>query len=308
MTFHHLLPLLGGIVLAGIGGEMFVRGLVGIARCSRISPGIIGATVAAFATSSPELSVAISAASDGHPEISLGDVLGSNVANVALIMALGLVISPIQCTRDSIKRDFPVTLFVPVVIGLFAIDGRLGRAEAVLLLLLFVAWLRAVIRDARHQRASTAAFSERNPVLLSAGASLGGLVCLFAGGRFIVLGAEGLAIAFGIPDFIIGATVVAVGTSVPELAAVVISQVRGQKELSLGVILGSNIFNGLFIVPVAGIICPISTVQSGVLLSLSIGLATVAMVYPPHNGIISRLRGGLLLLIYVAYVVLVFQR
>ena len=308
MTWNNLFALIGGVLLAGMGGELFVRGLVGIARWLRVSPGIIGATVAAFATSSPELSVAITSASDGHPEISLGDVLGSNVVNVALILALALIISPIECARDSIKRDFPGALLVPVIIGLFALDGRIGRIDGAVLLVLFAVWISAVTFEARRQRDATGEVLGRRPALLAAGSCLGGLLCLFAGGRLIVIGAEGVARAFGIPEFIIGATVVAVGTSVPELATVIISQIRGHKEVGLGVILGSNIFNGLFVIPVAASICPIATAGRGVVISLLVGLVSVAMTYPPRGGLIGRRRGLVLLGVYLAYVTAVLQR
>lgn len=112
-----------GVVCAGIGGELFVRGAVGVAHWARVSPGIIGATVAAFATSSPELSVSINAAIAGQPQIALGDALGSNVVNVALILALALVISGIQSPRDSVKRDFPVALLIPISTGVLLLDG-----------------------------------------------------------------------------------------------------------------------------------------------------------------------------------------
>lgn len=308
MNWNHLFALVGGVLLAGIGGELFVRGLVGIARWLRVSPGIIGATVAAFATSSPELSVAISSASDGRPEISLGDVLGSNVVNVALILGLAIIISPIQCARESIRRDFPSALLVPVIIGVLALRGRLDRIDGVLLLALFGGWMFLAIREARRQRDATGEVLGRRPALLAAASSLGGLLCLFAGGRLIVIGAEGVAKAFGIPEFIIGATVVAVGTSVPELATVVISQLRGHKEVGLGVILGSNIFNGLFVIPVAALICPISTAGRGVVLSLLVGLITVSLTYPPQSGLLGRRRGMLLLGLYLAYVIAVFER
>ena len=308
MNWNHAFALVGGVLLAGLGGELFVRGLVGVARWLRVSPGIIGATVAAFATSSPELTVAISSALDGHPEISLGDALGSNVANVALILAFALVISPIQCARDSIKRDFPVALLLPVMIALLALNGALGRLDGGLLVALFAGWMFVTIREARRQRDVTAEVLGQRPALLAAGSSLAGFLCLFAGGRLIVIGAEGVARAFGIPEFVIGATVVAVGTSVPELATVVISQMRGHKEVGLAVILGSNIFNGLFIIPVAALICPISTAGNGVAISLLVGLVTVAITYPPRSGFIGRRRGLLSLGLYLAYVVVVLQR
>ena len=137
--------LLLGIVCAGVGGEFFVRGAVGIARWARVSPGIIGATVAAFATSSPELSVAVSSALAGRPQIALGDCLGSNVVNVALILALALVISGIQSPRDSLKRDFPVALLAPLVTILLIIDGELSRFDGCLMLGLFLVWMVAMV-------------------------------------------------------------------------------------------------------------------------------------------------------------------
>ncbi len=145
------LALLLGLVCAGLGGELFVSGTVGLARAARISPGIIAATVAAFATSSPELTVAITSAWNGTPEISLGDVLGSNVVNIALILASALLIAPIAVPRGSIRRDFPVALLVPVLLGVFLIDGQLSRIEGAMLLVGFLAWLIAVSHEARRR-------------------------------------------------------------------------------------------------------------------------------------------------------------
>lgn len=305
MIRNDALALLGGVLLAGIGGELFVRGLVGVARWLRVPPGIIGATLAAFATSSPELAVAISSASDGHPEISLGDALGSNVVNIALILALGLLLRPVQCERSTIRREFPAALLVPIVIGIMGLDHVLGRLDAAVLVTLFAAWLVAVIREARGRRDPTAEVIGRRIAVLAAGSCLGGLLALFAGGRLIVVGAEGMARAWGLPEFVIGATVVAAGTSVPELATVVISQLRGHQEVGLGVVLGSNIFNGLFIVAVAAGIHPIATTAPEVTTALFAGLATVAMTFPPPDGRVGRGRGALLLAAYVAYVLVV---
>jgi cation:H+ antiporter len=128
-TMNDYVALILGVACAGIGGELFVRGAVGLAHWARISPGIIGATVAAFATSSPELSVSINAALAGKSQIALGDALGSNVVNVALILALALVISGIQIPRDTIKRDFPVALLIPIITGLLFLDGELSRID-----------------------------------------------------------------------------------------------------------------------------------------------------------------------------------
>lgn len=302
------LALAGGVLLAGIGGELFLRGLVGSARWLRVSPGIIGATVAAFATSSPELAVAISAAAAGRPELSLGDVLGSNVVNVAFILGLALVIARSACPRDSLRRDFSSALLVPVVLGILAIDGRLSRVDGVALVGLFAVWMTAVVREARKQRSATKQVPGQRPALLVLAASVGGLACLFAGGRLIVVGAKGIALQFGIPEFVIGATVVAVGTSVPELATTVIAQIRGHHEIGLGTILGSNIFNCLFIIGLAAVICPISTAGHQVTISLATGFLTVAMTFPTRADFIGRSRGALLLAVYAAYVVTMLQK
>ena len=301
------LALLIGIACAGAGGELFVRGTVGMAAAFRISPGIIAATVAAFATSSPELTVSINSALAGTPRIALGDALGSNVVNVALILAAAVLIAPITATHDTIKRDFPVALTVPVILAVLLLDGVLSRLDGALLLGLFVAWLIAVIREARRQRsAAVAVLGEHKPTrAVIHGAT--GLALLIMAGRLIVAGATGVAQAHGIDAFVIGATVVAVGTSVPELATAIISRIRGHEEVGLGTVLGSNIFNGLFIVGVASSIAPIAITPQEVAPALVLGLAAVALTYPRRSGTIERWRGAILFGVYAAYLVAVLQ-
>jgi cation:H+ antiporter len=233
-----------GIICAGIGGELFVRGSVGLARWMRIPAGIIGATVAAFATSSPELAVAISAGLAGDPQLALGDSLGSNVVNVALILGTALAISAIQTPRSSLKRDFPVALLVPIVTALMFLDGVLSRIDGGLLLLGFAAWPSATIIEARRQRDATAEVLAAVNKWSTVGTCILGLLLLIAAGKLIVTGAGSIAAAYGISQFVIGATIVAVGTSVPELATAVIAKLKGHDEVGLGTILGSNIFNG----------------------------------------------------------------
>lgn len=291
--------LLSGIMCAGIGGELFIRGTVGLAHWLRIAPGIIAAVVAAFATSSPELSVSVSAALAGNPQIALGDALGSNIVNVALILALVLVISGIQCPPDSIKRDFPVAVLLPIGTGLLVLDGVLSRVDGVVMLALFLAWLAFTAVAAQQQRNATDEVlgEQRHGRILFSCAT--GLALLVLAGRLIVGGAKGIALSLGMDYFTVGVTVVAIGTSTPELATAVIAKLRGHDEVGLGTILGSNIFNGLFIVPVAAILHPIAVVaRQEVLLSLAFGFIAVLLVYPPRSGLIRRSRGVLLLLLY----------
>lgn len=296
-----------GVVCAGVGGEFFVRGAVGLAHWARVSPGIIGATVAAFATSSPELSVAINAALAGEPQISLGDALGSNVVNVALILALALVISGIQSPRHSVKRDFPAALAVPVFTGVLFLDGVLSRYDGFLMMGLFFAWLAATVIEARRQRSAAESVLGEHRGGLAVLACVAGLALLVAAGNLIVAGARGIAIAFGIDEFVIGATIVAVGTSVPELATTVVAKLRGHDEVGLGTILGSNIFNGLFIVAVAAVIYPITVSWREVAVALVFGLMAVVFTYPGRTGFIERRRGFLLLAFYAGYLATILQ-
>jgi len=301
------LTLALGVLSAGIGGELFVRGTVSLATWARVAPGIVGATVAAFATSSPELSVSITSALAGTPQIALGDALGSNVVNIALILALALLISGIQSSRDSIRRDFPVAFLIPVLTVALAADGELSRLDGVLMLSIFLAWMIATVIEARRQRSAAEELLGAHrlaPALLSAAIGLGFLV---GAGLLIVDGARAIAVSFGLSEFIIGATIVAVGTSVPELATALISKLRGHDEVGLGTVLGSNIFNGLFIVAVAALIHPIVFDASSVRVALAFGLVAVMLTLPGKSGYIGRGRGVLLLALYVAYVVAVIR-
>ena len=281
---------------------------MGLAYWLRVSPGIIGATIAAFATSSPELAVSISAAIAGTPQIALGDALGSNVVNVALILALALSISGMQSPHDSAKRDFPVAVLVPVITGVLFLDGTLSRIDGLLLLGMFLAWLSAVIIEARKQRSAAEEVLGEQRGWLTILLCIIGLAFLVAAGRLIVAGAKGIAISLGLDEFIIGATIIAVGTSTPELATTVIAKLRGHDEVGLGTILGSNIFNGLLIVAVAAVICPISVDWREVAVALIFGVLAVVCTFPTRRGFIERRRGALLLVLYVVYLSTILQR
>lgn len=304
---NYLLLLLG-VIAAGGGGELFVRGAVGIAHWARIPAGIIGATVAAFATSSPECAVAVSAALAGTPEISLGDALGSNIVNVAFILGLVLLLADLRSPRDSLKRDFPVAMLAPCLLAVLAFDGVLSRMDGVMLLGVFVTWLIATILEAQRQRSAAERVLGEQKAGRALGACLGGLVLLIVSGRLIVTGAIGVAHAFGLGEFVIGATVVAVGTSMPELATAVIARLRGHDEIGLGTVLGSNIFNGLWIVAVTAIITPIMVSWQTVGIALGFGVMTVAFLFPGRDGLLTRKRGALLLSLYGVYVGTILTR
>jgi cation:H+ antiporter len=293
-----------GIVCSGIGGDLFVRGIVGLSRWMRVSAGIIGATVAAFGTSAPELSVGIMAGLAGTPQVSLGDVLGSNIINVALVLGITLVIGGLHSSRAKVKRDFVFALCAPVVLALLSLDGVLSGVDGYILWILFMAWMVATVLDVRKQRSATGKVLGKRHGGLSLAFSGLGLALLIAAGRLIILGAKGIAAALGVGGFIVGALIVAVGTSVPELATAVISKVKGYEEVGLSTVLGSNIFNGLFIIPTVVVIHPIPVPWPGAALAIGFGMAAVAMILPTNKGMIDRWRGAVLLALYLLYLAL----
>jgi cation:H+ antiporter len=198
-------------------------------------------------------------------------------------------------------------MLVPVLIGTLLADGQLSRLDGLLLVAIFVVWLFAIIRAARQERSSASeVLGEARPGL-AALEGLVGLGLLIAAGKLIVFGATGIATSFGLSEFVIGATIVAVGTSIPELATAIISRLRGHDEVGLGTILGSNIFNGLWIVGVAATITPIVVPLNVAAPALLLGGIAVALTFPGRSGVIDRWRGGMLLAVYVAYIVVTFQ-
>jgi cation:H+ antiporter len=222
-------------------------------------------------------------------------------------LALALLITPIAASFATLRRDFGVALLTPLVIALLAFDGRLSRIDGLLLLAIFGGWLALVVQEARTHRTAAPALVEEQargkPLLLT----IIGLLFLIAAGRFIVTGAKGIAVAHGIDPFIIGATIVAVATGTPELAMTLIALLRKQDHLGLGNILGSNIFNGLFVVALAAIISPITIPWDEVAIGLLWGVVTTLIIIPFYGAVIGRQRGLLLLLLYLLYVILLLQ-
>jgi cation:H+ antiporter len=291
-----------GCICAGIGGELFVDGLVSLADRSRIPRGVVAATIGAFATSAPELIVGITAASQGVPEIALGDATGSNVVNIALVLAIPLAVFGLTAPRDSVFRDVPFALALYPIIVLAGLDGRLSQDEAVMLLAVFATWFLWVMVFALRNRSNAPPPENGRSGALLALAGIVGLFMLFLAGQFIVAGATGLAASAGLPPFVIAATVVALGTSVPELATVIIAVARRHHEVGLQTILGSNIFNTLLIVPIAALIHPLAIDLNAASIVLAAGFVATLFVVPVGSLRLGRWRGSALLLLYVSFI------
>ena len=269
--------ILGAVLLAAGGGEAFLKSILGAAHHWRVPRAVVASTVAAFATSSPELTVSTVAAIAGQPEIGLGDALGSNVVNIALIFGLALLYGSVQTTRQDFGRDYYLALAVPVLTLVLILDGKVERFEAFLLLGFFLIWLWWTVRLALWQRKE----EPDTPVELSGGKCLllgvAGLAALIAAGRLFVIGATGIAATFAVDSYVIGVVLVAVGTSLPELVTVILSRLRGHDEVGVGTLIGSNLFNGLAIVGVAGTISPISAPLFEVGLTLGCGIVALLL-------------------------------
>lgn len=295
--------ILGAVLLAAAGGEAFLKSILGAALHLRVPKMVVATTLAAFATSSPELTVSSVAALAEQPEIGLGDALGSNVVNIALIFGLALLFGAIQTSRQDFGRDYYLALAIPVLTLLLVLDGHIARWEALLLLAAFLVWLAWAVRSALRQRDVAVAIEAG---ALSGGKSLIlgvlGLAALIAAGRLFVSGATGIAAAFSVDTYVIGVLLVAIGTSLPELVTVILSRLRGHDDVGVGTLIGSNLFNGLAIVGVAGTIHPISVPLAEVALTLACGIFALLLLLPNRAGLIVRGRGYFLLTFYAGFV------
>lgn len=297
-----LAAVLGAVALAAVGGEAFLKGVLGIAGWLRMPKLLVATTLAAFATSSPEFTVSSVAALSGKPEIGLGDALGSNVVNIALIFGLALLFGPIRAERQQMGRDFGLALATPALTWVMLSDGQLSRYEGGFLITVFVVWMVLSIRSATAQRQPATAGETQAALAMTIVYSVGGLLALVAAGRLFVTGAGNIAAALGLDPYIIGATVVAIGTSLPELVTVLLARWRGHDDIGIGTLLGSNLFNGLAIVGVAAALHPIQADMAEVTAAILFGIAAVLLTIPNRHCLITRGRGFILLACYAGFV------
>ena len=279
-----------GIGLAGLGGELFVRGVVSLAAWWRVPAGIVGATVAALATSSPELSVAISSSLRGQPGIALGQALGSNVVNIALVLGIALVFAAIRVGRGTVIRDYPAAVAAPVLVGLLAIDGSLGRIDGLVLIVVFAAWLIQTTVAARRVRDATESVLMEHSRTTVIASLVAGLLLLIGAGWLVVDGAVGVSRGLGWDGFVVGAVLVALGTSTPELATMIAARRRRHDEVAVGTILGSNIVNTLLVVGAAAVIMPISVNGFETDVGIVSSALLVLLIIPFRGGLLARWR------------------
>ena len=301
-----ILFLIGGLVLLGLGGEGIVHGSVMIAERLKLSTLLISTVVVGFGTSMPEMMVSVQAALSGSPDISLGNVVGSNICNTVLVLGIAAVIFPIACNSSHIRRD----VFVGVVAALFltglSFTGVINRFAGIAMVSILIAYLSYCIwSEKRKAKLSEQEFHEvEHKLLVAVPIALVSIVCLVGGAKLLVLGATSLAHTFGISEAIIGLTVVAFGTSLPELATAFSAARKKHSDVVIGNILGSNLFNIFAILGVTSIVKPIKFIGQIATQDVWIMLATATLLIPMvlTRGKIGRGEGALLLAIYVGYI------
>jgi cation:H+ antiporter len=314
MTFVYLIA---GLVLLVAGAEVLVRGAAKLAAQFGISPLVIGLTVVAFGTSAPETAVSVQAALNGSGDIAIGNVLGSNIANVLLILGMTALVAPLIVSRQLIRLDVPLMIGASLITYALAWDGSLSRLDGALLFTAVVSYTLFLIISSRRESAAAAAddeftkeFGLNEPAkphasLINAGLVIVGLVLLVAGSNFLVEGAVILARALGLSELVIGLTVIAIGTSLPELATSIMAAIRGERDIAVGNIVGSNIFNLLCVLGLASLVSPqaISVAASALAFDFPVMIAVAFACLPIFFAgyTINRWEGLLFLAYYAAY-------
>lgn len=302
------LLLLAGLVVLIAGGEGLVRGATSLALKFKISPLVVGLTIVSFGTSAPELLISLTSALKGSPDLAMGNVVGSNICNIALILGLTSIISPMRVSKDSRLIDWPVCMGASLLLYFFVLNGILTWIEGSIFVFLLVAYNVFLIRKSRIESRQLEGYvAEKHSVksyIKDMGFIIVGVVGLYFGAEWFVEGAKNIATLMGISERVIGLTIVALGTSLPELVTSVVAAFRKQMDMALGNIIGSNVFNILSILGITSIIIPIQVSPEIIRVDMIWMLIITAMLFPMMVIFrkITRAEGFILLGTYVAYV------
>lgn len=307
-----ILSIVVGLGLLGVGAEVLVRGGAGAARALEVSPLLVGLVLVGFGTSTPELVTSVGAALAGSPGIALGNVVGSNIANILLILGLAATLTPLAASREAFRRDGSALLASAALVAALCWRGSVGRGWGVALLALLAVYVVLTYRHERrvedagatlHRREAQLVQTVPQPlwrVLLLVALGLG---MLMLGARLLVDGAVDLAAAFAISETLVGLTVVAVGTSLPELATSTVAALRSQTDVALGNIVGSNLFNSLGILGAAAVVQPLAVPRAIATLDawVMLGVTAALLLFLVTGLRLERWEGGALLIGYAGY-------
>ena len=299
------------------GADSFVDGASSVAKKLRIPAFVIGLTIVAFGTSAPELAVSISAALKGSNDIAIGNVVGSNIFNTLVVLGVSAAITPIAVEKGMIKRDYPLSIFAAVLLGILAMDTiffkadtmSLGRVDGIILLIAFVGFMIMTVKSGMDGRSDEEETSEVMPPIKAILFIAIGLTAIVWGGDLSVEGAKEIARFFGLSEAIIGLTIVAVGTSLPELVTSIIAAKKGESDIAVGNVIGSNIFNIFLILGMSSAILPMN-VSGTYLYDLGMLIGVMVLTYLPimKTKKVSRTMGIIMTLVYIIYTVYLILR
>lgn len=302
-----------GFAILVWGSDRFITGAAAIARNLGVSPLLIGLTIVGFGTSAPEVLVSATAALQGNPGLAIGNALGSNIANIALILGITALVAPLTVQSNTLKREYPILLAVCLLTLLLMLDGSLDRMDGIILILTLLLVLYGMIRigiTSRSNDPMNVDYDAEIPQDMSTGQAVVwfilGLALLLLSSRMLVWGAVNIAHTFGVSDLIIGLTIVALGTSLPELAAGVTSALKNEHDIAIGNIIGSNMYNLLAVLPMPGLIVPgsfspeIMSRDMPVMIGLTLLMFMMSYGFR-RNGRINRFEGLLLLIAFIGY-------
>jgi cation:H+ antiporter len=313
-----LLLFVSGLVALVVGAELLVRGASKLALSFGISPLVVGLTVVSFGTSAPEVAVSVGAALDGNTDIALGNVVGSNIFNVLFILGVSALITPLVVNIQLVRQEVPIMIGASLLLLVLSLDGRLGTFDAALLFGLLLAYTIFLVRQSRRETqaardefaaevkpAADGAWDARSPVQLAL--IVVGLGLLVLGSDWLVSSAVSIAKSLGVSDVVIGLTIVAAGTSMPEVATSVMAAIKGERDIAVGNVVGSNTFNILGCLGLSGLAAgadglavPAAVLNFDVWVMLAVALACLPVFVTGRE--IARWEGGVFLLYYVAYV------
>lgn len=305
-----------GLVVLTAGAELLVRSASKLATAAGISPLVVGLTVVAFGTSAPELVVSIRSTLAGQPDLALGNVVGSNILNVLLILGISALIVPLQVSQQLIRFDVPLMVAVSILVMVFAYDGRIGRIDGLLLVTGLVSYLLWTVIKGRSDASAVALADEGASGIEKTGSTAGGILLnivllvvglflLLLGARWFIDSAVAIAQALGVPELVIGLTIVAVGTSLPEVATSVMAAIRGERDIAVGNVVGSNLLNILSVLGITSLISATGVAVSeeafrvDIPVMIAVAVACLPIFFTGH--MIARWEGGLFFAYYCAY-------
>lgn len=311
--FLFLLAISGGCIGLYFGGDLLLKGATSIGRKLGWSAAIIGFVLISLGTSAPELFVSAGAAWQGYGDVAAGNVVGSNIVNIAIVLGLGALIMPLAINRSIRVYQLPLMLGLTVAGGLFLVDGSLGRMEGLLLLLGAMGsiwWAMRVdgVATLEETLGETVMHAETQSALLSSVYVLAGILLLLAGAEGLIWGGVGLAAVFGVPEAVVALTVTSIGTGLPEITATVLAVARRDTDMAVGNVVGSNLLNIGLVLGVSGLIAPISSEGVGLMplcVMLILSVLLVGLAWRP--GYVARWMGGSLLTAFVAYTALLIR-